>query len=67
MMFLYERYCFFSITSYALMPFFLVLESVDNALCHIYVEELEELYQAFRNRDKMKHDAIGKLLDQVMH
>ena len=47
-------------------PFFLVLESVDNTLCHIYVEELEELYQAFRNRDKMKHDAIGKLLDQVM-
>ena len=46
MMFLYERHCFFSITSYALMPFFLVLESVDNALCHIYVEQLEELYQA---------------------
>jgi hypothetical protein len=30
------------------------------------VEELEELNQALRNRDKMKDDAIAQLSDQVM-
>jgi uncharacterized coiled-coil protein SlyX len=30
------------------------------------VEELEELNQALRNRDKMKDDAIAKLSDQLM-
>ena len=30
------------------------------------VEELEELNQSFRNRDKMKDDAIAQLSDQVM-
>jgi ABC-type transporter Mla subunit MlaD len=30
------------------------------------VEELEELNQALRNRDKMKDDAIPQLSDQVM-
>ena len=30
------------------------------------VEELEDLNQAFRNRDKMKDDAIAQLSDQVM-
>ena len=30
------------------------------------VEELEELNQALRNRDKMKDDAIAHLSDQVM-
>ncbi len=30
------------------------------------VEELEELNQAIRNRDKMKDDAIAQLSDQVM-
>jgi predicted nuclease with TOPRIM domain len=30
------------------------------------VEELEELNQSLRNRDKMKDDAIAQLSDQVM-
>ncbi len=30
------------------------------------VEELEELNQTLRNRDKMKDDAIAQLSDQVM-
>jgi hypothetical protein len=30
------------------------------------VEELEEVNQALRNRDKMKDDAIAQLSDQVM-
>jgi hypothetical protein len=30
------------------------------------VEELEELNQSMRNRDKMKDDAIAQLSDQVM-
>jgi hypothetical protein len=30
------------------------------------VEELEELNQSFRNRDKMKDDAIAQLSDQLM-
>jgi predicted nucleic acid-binding Zn-ribbon protein len=30
------------------------------------VEELEELNQALRNRDKMKDDAMAQLSDQVM-
>ena len=30
------------------------------------VEEIEELNQALRNRDKMKDDAIAQLSDQVM-
>ena len=30
------------------------------------VEELEELNQALRNRDKMKDDAIAQLSDQLM-
>jgi hypothetical protein len=30
------------------------------------IKELEELNQAFRNRDKMKDDAIAQLSDQVM-
>jgi Skp family chaperone for outer membrane proteins len=30
------------------------------------VEELEELHQALRNRDKMKDDAIAQLLDKVI-
>jgi predicted nucleic acid-binding Zn-ribbon protein len=30
------------------------------------VEELEELNQALRNRNKMKDDAIAQLSDQVM-
>jgi hypothetical protein len=30
------------------------------------VEELEDLNQALRNRDKMKDDAIAQLSDQVM-
>jgi hypothetical protein len=32
----------------------------------IKVEELEELNQSLRNRDKMKDDAIAQLSDQVM-
>ena len=30
------------------------------------VEELEELNQSLRNRDKMKDDAIAQLSDQLM-
>ena len=30
------------------------------------VEELEELNQSLRNRDKMKDDAIAQLSDQVL-
>jgi hypothetical protein len=30
------------------------------------VEELEELNQSLRNRDKMKDDALAQLSDQVM-
>jgi ABC-type transporter Mla subunit MlaD len=30
------------------------------------VEELDDLNQALRNRDKMKDDAIAQLSDQVM-
>jgi hypothetical protein len=30
------------------------------------VEELEDLNQSMRNRDKMKDDAIAQLSDQVM-
>jgi hypothetical protein len=30
------------------------------------VEELEELNQALRNRDKMKDDAIAQLSDQLL-
>jgi ABC-type transporter Mla subunit MlaD len=30
------------------------------------VEELEELNQSLRNRDKMKDDAIAQLSDQIM-
>jgi hypothetical protein len=30
------------------------------------VEELEDLNQALRNRDKMKDDAIAQISDQVM-
>ena len=30
------------------------------------VEELEDLNQALRNRDKMKDDAIAQLSDQLM-
>jgi hypothetical protein len=30
------------------------------------LEELEELNQSLRNRDKMKDDAIAQLSDQVM-
>jgi prefoldin subunit 5 len=30
------------------------------------IEELEELNQSLRNRDKMKDDAIAQLSDQVM-
>jgi hypothetical protein len=32
----------------------------------IKVEELEELNQSLRNRDKMKDDAIAQLSDEVM-
>ena len=30
------------------------------------VEELEELNQSFRNRDKLKDDAIAQLSDQLL-
>ena len=30
------------------------------------VKEIEELYHSFRNRDKMKDDAIAQLSDQLM-
>ena len=37
-----------------------------SAICQNKVQELGELNQALRNRDKMKDDAIAQLSDQVM-
>jgi ABC-type transporter Mla subunit MlaD len=36
------------------------------AVIQTKVEELEQLNQSLRNRDKMKDDAIAQLSDQVM-
>ena len=35
-------------------------------ICKAKVKEIEELYHSFRNRDKMKDDAIAQLSDQLM-
>ena len=37
-----------------------------SVICQSKVQELGELNQASRNRDKMKDDAIAQLSDQVM-
>jgi hypothetical protein len=37
-----------------------------SAICQDKVQELGELNQALKNRDKIKDDAIAQLSDQVM-
>jgi hypothetical protein len=42
------------------------LKIFTSAICQSKVQELWELSEALKNRDKMKDDAIAQLSDQVM-
>jgi hypothetical protein len=55
----------FSLNQY-LLTSIVVIFAFNAVMIEVEVEEIEEVNQALRNRDKMKDDAIAQLSDQVM-
>jgi hypothetical protein len=55
----------FSLNQY-LLTSIVVIFAFNAVMIEVEVEEIEEVNQPLRNRDKMKDDAIAQLSDQVM-